>query len=285
MTAMSLRPTESAPWWHDAFAACVSAFSSDAPQELDRAATLLSAHRSEFVSQPPDVEKAIDALDALGDRCDAPTFEAWHRLLWVEVGLSGNGIDYHDVRNSFLPDVLERRIGIPISLSVIAIEVGRRLGLPVFGVGVPGHFLVGFGPTPHGASGEAIRYVDPFNGGSVLNADGARQRFDTMFGPGHIFLSEYLQPVGASGILVRMCANLKQNYARERDIAGLRDIMRLRTCLPDVSITEGRELVRLLHASGSPTDALQVCDQIEAQHPSAKNLIDHERDRVIAQFN
>lgn len=119
----------------------------------------------------------------------------------------------------------------------------------------------------------------------MLNADGARQRFDTMFGPGHIFLSEYLQPVGASSILVRMCANLKQNYARERDIAGLRDIMRLRTCLPDVSITEGRELVRLLHASGSPTDALQVCDQIEAQHPSAKNLIDHERDRVIAQFN
>lgn len=283
MKAMSLRPTDSAPWWHHDFAACVS--TTDSEIELDRAATLLSAHRSEFVARQTDVKVTLDALDMLRERCEAATFEAWHRLLWVEVGFSGNGIDYHDVRNSFLPDVLDRRIGIPISLSVVAIEVGHRLGLPVFGVGMPGHFLLGFGSPTDDTSNTALRYIDPFNGGSVLDFDGARARFESMFGVDQEFSAEYLRPTATAGILVRMCANLKQNYARERDIPGLRDIMRLRTCLPDASITEGRELVRLLHASGTPTDALQVCDQLEACHPEARGIIDHERDRIIAQFN
>ena len=82
-----------------------------------------------------------------------------------------------------------------------------------------------------------------------------------------------------------MLANLKQNYARLRDVPGLLDVMRLRSALPDTSITEGRELVRLLHVTGNSHDALAICDQIEAHHPSARGLIDAERDRITAGFN
>ena len=280
---MRLDPTDSAPWWHSEFSRWAGQLPTQSNPALDRATTLLAAHRSELVTSPADVDGTVEALDELSSRCGSPSFDFWHRLLWIELGLSGNGIEYHDVRNSFLPDVLERRIGIPISISVVAMEVGRRLGLPVFGVGMPGHFLVGYGQPDR--IDQPIRYVDPFNGGSVLDVDGAHHLFENLFGPDRGFSQDYLAPAGPEEILIRMCANLKQNYARAQDIPGLCDIMRLRTCLPDVTVTEGRELVRLLHATGLTTDALAVCDQIERHVPSAHGLVDHERDRIIAQFN
>jgi regulator of sirC expression with transglutaminase-like and TPR domain len=275
---MKLRPTTSAPWWHHDFAATVAL---EVPA-LDRATILLSAHRSELVTDPAQLTGVLKSLDHLARQVAEPTIAAWHRLLWIDLGLSGNGIDYHDVRNSFIPDVLERGVGIPISLAVIGMEVGRRLGLPVFGVGMPGHFLLGYGDQS--AVGELL-YVDPFNSGTMLDVTGAANRFASMFGPERPFDISYLEPSTPDAMLIRMCANLKQNYARTKDIAGLLDVMRLRTCLPETSVTEGRELVRLLQASGLPTDALDICDQLEQHHPSAAKLIDQERDRITAQFN
>jgi regulator of sirC expression with transglutaminase-like and TPR domain len=278
---MKLRPTSLAPWWHCDFAETVTGESF----ALDRASILLSAHRSELVIERAQVDSVLKSLDKLAQQATEPTIGAWHRLLWIDLGLSGNGIDYHDVRNSFIPDVIERGVGIPISLAIIGMEVGRRLGLPIFGVGMPGHFLLGYGdPTSHASSGDLL-YVDPFNSGTMLDVAGAANRFASMFGPERPFDISYLEPSTPGAMLIRMCANLKQNYARARDIAGLLDIMRLRSCLPDTSITEGRELVRLLQASGLSTDALDVCDQLEQHHPSAVQLIDQERDRVTAQFN
>jgi regulator of sirC expression with transglutaminase-like and TPR domain len=275
---MRLRATSSAPWWHREFEETVG----DPGMVLDRAAILLSAHRSELVVKPAQVDSVLKSLDSLAERVSEPTIGAWHRLLWIDLGLSGNGIDYHDVRNSFIPDVLERGVGIPISLAVIGMEIGRRLGLPVFGVGMPGHFLLGYGDL---ANPHDLLYVDPFNSGTMLDVDGAANRFTSMFGPERPFQIDYLEPSTPDAMLIRMCANLKQNYARAKDIPGLLDILRLRSCLPETSITEGRELVRLLQASGFPTDALAICDQLERHHPSAVQLIDQERDRVTAQFN
>jgi hypothetical protein len=280
---MRLTPTPSAPWWHQDFSATVTQNSSDL--DLGRAAILLSAHRSLFVPDSQHVDKSLNTLEQLAIRASASTFEAWHRLLWIDVGLSGNGIEYHDVRNSFLPDVLDRGVGIPISLAVIGIEVGRRLRLPIYGVGMPGHFLLGYGPTHPGRDHDERRFVDPFNSGAVLDVGGAAERFASMFGTNHSFDEDYLRPTEPAAILIRMCANLKQNYARAKDIPGLLDIMRLRSCLPDTSITEGRELVRLLHARGFGTDALAVCDQIEDHFPASRAIVDFERDRIIAEFN
>ncbi len=194
---MRLQPTSSAPWWHRQFSDTFT----NSSFGLDRATILLSAHRSELVSEPSQVTGVLRSLDALAERVTEPTITAWHRLLWIDLGLSGNGIDYHDVRNSFLPDVLERGVGIPISLAVIGMEVGRRLSLPVFGVGMPGHFLLGYGdPT----SPAELLYVDPFNSGTILDVAGAENRFASMFGLEQPFDMGYLEPTAPDAMLIRM---------------------------------------------------------------------------------
>ena len=80
-------------------------------------------------------------------------------VLFVDWGFAGNTTDYGDPRNSFLPDVIERRLGLPITLSVLMIEVGRRIGVGLHGVGMPGHFLVG-------VDGDPDAFIDPFHAGA-----------------------------------------------------------------------------------------------------------------------
>jgi regulator of sirC expression with transglutaminase-like and TPR domain len=106
-----------------------------------------------------------------------------------------------------------------------------------------------------------------------------------MFGPDQPLDDGMLQPASSAQVLVRMLANLKQNYARLRDLVGLRDVLLLRSALPDVSITEARELARLHHANGDIEVALDVCDQIERAHPQAAALIDGDRRHMIAALN
>src|SRR5438445_11102873 len=99
-----------------------------------------------------------------------------NRLLFEEEGFRGNTVDYYDPRNSFLNDVLDRRTGIPISLSTVYMAVGRRAGVPVQGVGLPGHFVV----RVTTAGGEAL--VDPFHDGAVLTLEDCQERLDRIYG-------------------------------------------------------------------------------------------------------
>src|SRR5262245_47030825 len=105
-------------------------------------------------------------------------------LLFQEEKLSGNAVDYYDPRNSFLNEVLDRKIGIPITLSVIYMEVGRRLGLLLVGVGFPGHFLV----KHIGAEGEVV--LDPFHGGVTLTQEQLAQKLREMYGENNPFLGQ-----------------------------------------------------------------------------------------------
>src|SRR5881394_2873843 len=114
--------------------------------ELDLAQASLLVAETEYPDL--DVARSIEVLDQLGTearrRIGAESELALKRLLWLlyeELGFRGNSEDYYDPRNSFLNDVLERRIGIPISLAVVLIETGARLGVALEGVGFPGHFL------------------------------------------------------------------------------------------------------------------------------------------------
>src|SRR6185436_17319888 len=102
--------------------------------------------------------------------------EALSLYLFEEQGFHGNADDYYDPRNSFLNDVMDRRIVIPITLSAIYMEVGRRLGLAVEGVGLPGHFIVRIGPPSDGV------LVDPFHGGMRLTPDDCQERLDRIYG-------------------------------------------------------------------------------------------------------
>lgn len=136
--------------------------------------------------------------------------------LFREEGLTGNTNAYYDPRNSFLNDVLDRKTGLPITLSVIYLEVGRRLGLPLAGVGFPGHFLVKYtGPSSE-------RVLDPFLGGVTLTHEELAQKLRAMYGDPNPFLSQIpslLAPTSKKEILVRMLRNLKGVYLQHHDFA------------------------------------------------------------------
>ena len=134
--------------------------------------------------------------------------------LFDEEGLAGNESEYYDPRNSFLNEVLDRKRGIPITLSVIYLEVGRRLGLPLVGVGFPGHFLVKYS----GADGELV--LDPFAGGVTLRREELAQKLRRMYGDANPFLAQIpqlLAPTSKKEILVRMLRNLKGIYLQQND--------------------------------------------------------------------
>lgn len=127
------------------------------------------------------------------------------RYLFTEQGFCGNTKNYYDPDNSYLNRVLDRRTGIPISLSVLYLLIGKRLNLPVHGVGMPGHFLVKF---------EAERYkmfIDCFNAGALLTEKDC-QRF--LLQAGYGFDDRYLQPSSTRAILIRMLKNLVAVYDR-----------------------------------------------------------------------
>jgi regulator of sirC expression with transglutaminase-like and TPR domain len=130
------------------------------------------------------------------------------RYLGGERGFRGNAEDYYDPRNSCLNAVLDRRLGLPITLSVVYLEVGWRLGLPLAGVGLPGHFVIkhaGAGPEP-----EVM--VDPFEGGVVLSEADCAERLRRVHGRPIPLEAHYLAAVTRKQILARMLTNLKHIY-------------------------------------------------------------------------
>ena len=133
--------------------------------------------------------------------------------LFRELGFAGNEADYYDPRNSYLNEVLDRRTGIPISLSAIYLELGKRLELPFEGVGLPGHFLVRL------ADPFIPVLVDPFGEGKIVTEDECRARLRALYGDRVELTMSMLRPVGTRSILFRMLANLKGVYARQEDYA------------------------------------------------------------------
>jgi regulator of sirC expression with transglutaminase-like and TPR domain len=152
-------------------------------------------------------EMAQEVRDRIGPRSSGEeTVNALNRYLFTEQGFKGNTKDYYEVENSYLNRVIDRRVGIPISLSVVYLLVGKRLGLPLYGIGMPGHFLVKY---------ESERYkifIDCFNGGALLTEKNCA-RFLTEAGYG--FDEKYLQKSPVRAILSRMIKNLLAIYAKQ----------------------------------------------------------------------
>ncbi len=141
----------------------------------------------------------------------AESVRALNRLLFVELGFSGNERDYYDPRNSFLNDVLDRRTGIPITLSTLYVEVARRAGLQAFGVGLPGHFIVKVA-----LPGDEW-LLDPFHGGARLSTAECQRRLDRIFDGKLRLDAAMLAPCGPRQMLERMLQNLKAIYVRKQD--------------------------------------------------------------------
>ena len=129
--------------------------------------------------------------------------------LFKEQGFRGNRRDYYDTRNSFLNEVLDRKVGIPITLSIIYLDIGRRVGLPINGVGLPGHFVVQYGAHPEPF------YIDPFHGGKLLSEQDCAARVAQIHGQDLPWQESYLDAVSDLHILARVLNNLKVIYVRK----------------------------------------------------------------------
>ena len=165
---------------------------------------------AQYLVQLDDMAAAVRG--AAGDTADPYRLIAAlnHHLFQVQ-GFRGNTEDYQDPRNSFLNEVLDRRIGIPITLAVVYLEVGRRLGLRLYGVGMPGHFLVKY-VVPD----EEI-VLDPFDGGTILSAADCQRILDRIFEGKLAFEPHLLAAVGPRQILTRMLTNLKTIYFNNQE--------------------------------------------------------------------
>jgi regulator of sirC expression with transglutaminase-like and TPR domain len=221
---------------------------------LDEACFLIAAHAHADI----DVDARCKHLDELSASLGVGDAGALARALFEDLGFTGNRIDYGDPDNSYLDAVLDRRLGIPITLSVLMIEVGRRLGIAVHGVGMPGHFLVG---------AEAGVWYDPFNGGVLLDDAACADRFTEIHGRA-AFSRDYLAPVGSLAILDRMLANLQHSLI-ERDPARAAWPTRLRLRIPGISPAQRAELAALLGSLGRFSEAATELDAVAREASGA----------------
>jgi regulator of sirC expression with transglutaminase-like and TPR domain len=199
-----------------------------------------------------DVDAYLQRIDALAHAAYArlaPDADLEQRIvtlndfLFEEQGFAGNTDNYYDPRNSFLNEVLDRKLGIPITLSILYLEIGQRLGLPFEGVSFPGHFLVKF-PTEEG---DVV--LDPFAGGVPLTEEDLMDRLEETIGehasPSPTALPEYLATAGKKDILLRMLRNLKMVYLRRQETSqALSALNRILLLAPDLA-EEVRERAEL----------------------------------------
>jgi regulator of sirC expression with transglutaminase-like and TPR domain len=166
-----------------------------------------------------EISPYLDQLDAMASAVrskmrssDSPmqTIDHINGVLFDELGFRGNRENYYDPRNSFFNDVLERRVGIPITLSAVYLEVARRLPFPISGVGMPSHFLVKY------ADRSQEIFLDPFNHGSIVTREDCARRLSESFGGSVEFTERFLDAVTHRQILLRMLNNLKAIYVEAR---------------------------------------------------------------------
>ena len=267
----------------------------DAPEsdaDLAEAALLLAQEEypqldvSAYLSRLDEMARAVrDTLPA-----NAPAAEiilALNRYLFQEEGFDGDAANFYDPRNSFINQVLERKIGIPITLSIIYIEIGQRLGLPLQGVSFPGHFLVKLSVE----SGEIV--LDPFSGGVSLGRDELEQQLAQTQGDkesAKIPLEEWLVTATKKDILVRMLRNLKVIYAHADQLEKtLSVINRILLIAPELAeeVRDRGMVYRQLECFRAALTDLQTYLQMEPESEDRDEMRDHviELQKIVARLN
>lgn len=224
-----------------------------APFDLAELALLVA--RDEYSSL--DVEAELGELSAMAHEVRprlrgplAARVMALSRYLFHEQGFEGDQRDYYDPRNSYLNEVLIRRVGLPISLSILAIGVGTRAGLSVCGVGLPGHFV-----AKAVLEGDEVIF-DPFNGGRLLSYQDCETLVEEAAGLTFAATPEALAAVNAGQVAQRILTNLKGAYLRRSDfVRAARVIGRLRQLCPD-DVMQRRDLGVSLLQAGRPGRAI-----------------------------
>jgi regulator of sirC expression with transglutaminase-like and TPR domain len=217
-----------------------------------------------------DVEAYIGKLDAMGELArravarhvdstgDASTLsciEAVNECLFTELRFVGNRDKYEDPRNSCLNEVLDRRTGIPITLSVVYMEIARRAGLQIDGVNFPGHFLVRCPEVNRRGSSGLI--IDPFHGGALLSEQDCRLLLQRHVGSEVAFNKSLLAPTTRQQIVVRMLLNLKRIYVHMRSFPQARHVTELLLAVTPSALSELRDRGLLAYHLNDVTGALR----------------------------
>jgi regulator of sirC expression with transglutaminase-like and TPR domain len=246
-----------------------AAMTAEAEDKLDLAATALMIAAEEYPQLSP--VSYLEELDELAGRVrqrlgdeTAPllVLQEMNQVLFREERFRGNAEAYYDPRNSFLNDVLDRRVGIPISLSLVYLEVGWRLGLPLRGIGFPGHFLIRY-------EGEVIRVLlDPFEEGRLRFEDEAQSLLDRVYGGLVRLQPEFLEPAGKKDMLVRLLKNLKAIYLNAGEdgkaLAAIERILLLRPVAVEL-----RDRGMLLARAGRAAAAMIDLEEYLSRTPDA----------------
>jgi regulator of sirC expression with transglutaminase-like and TPR domain len=239
--------------------------------DLARASLLIAAEEYPQLRPEPYLQR-LDLLseyvkDRLADETAAPVvLNEISKVIFEEEGFRGNSEAYYDPRNSFLNDVLDRKLGIPLTLGIIYLEIGWRLGLPLHGVNFPGHFLLRY-------EGVALRLlIDPFHGGQIRFEDQAQELLDRVYGGGVRLQPDYLRTASRHDVLVRLLANLKTIYLNTRDdakaLAAIERILLIRPDAPD----EVRDRGMVLARTGKTDEAIESLTRYMELAPAAPDL-------------
>ena len=191
-----------------------------------------------------DIEKYLRRIDLIAEeinknlsRGNDPNYliTEINRYLFSVAGFRGNREDYYDPKNSFLNDVLDRKKGMPIMLSVLYMEIANRLGLNLKGVGFPGHFIVKF------EGSRELILIDPFNDGRILTESDCQKILDRIYLEKLHFRPEMLKSASKKEILTRMLTNLKNIYLGSKNYLKALSIVEFILLITPDSVTEMRD--------------------------------------------
>ncbi|MBI1852042.1 MAG: transglutaminase family protein [Planctomycetes bacterium] len=245
----------------------------DAQVDVVRSALTFARHEYPKLDVDAYVAK-LDALaaavreEAAGDASDDSRISALHRTLFLKEGFHGECQNFYDPRNSFLNEVLDRKAGIPITLSCVYMEVARRVGLDVLGVGLPGHFIV-----RHSTNGRVL-FRDPFNAGRILSREACANKVREILGSNAEFKASFLEPCPKKQILARMLGNLKGVYLRSRDFTSALWVVEAILAIDPGCVEQVRDRGMIfLHLQNQPR-ALGDLEWYLRFHPKAEDAAD-----------
>ncbi len=201
----------------------------------------------------------LDALPSAGE-----ILSHLNRIMFDEEDFQGNIESYYDPQNSFLNRVLERKLGIPITLSLVYSEVGRRAGFPVHGIALPGHFITGL------LHASGTLYVDPFNRGEVLTEKECRDRIEARYGPEAAADPGWKTPAAVKMVLKRMLRNLKGIYRQSNQQRQYFEMLQWILAADPEAADELKERGLLYEAMGNPMFAVKDFERyLESAPPAA----------------
>jgi len=239
---------------------------------IDLAKAALYIAQEEYPELDP--EEYLNALDTMAGEAEErlPSrryplriIQSINQYLYNDLGFAGNKKDYHDPRNSFFNEVIDRRVGIPITLSLFYLEVARRIDFPMVGIGMPGHFLI----RPDIQEMEI--FVDAFNGGEVMFTQDCQERLTQIYQQPVTLQPEFLATVTHQQFLARMLTNLKDVYLRRQELElALGAVERILLLFPS-AIVELRDRGLLSYQLGRFSQAANDLETYLVKAPNAND--------------